>query len=59
MAKDIIDVVIRNMNLGTTDAALTKKKNPDLTLFEWSNRELDVIFLQFFGSYSMLSKTIL
>lgn len=52
MAKDIIDVVIRNMNLGTTENALTKKKNPDLTLFEWSNRELDVNSQCFFARYA-------
>lgn len=32
------------MNLEKTDLPQSQKKNPDLTLFEWSNRELNVTF---------------
>ena len=44
IAKEVIDSIILNMNLSPTDQPLVRKKNPDLTLFEWSNRELDVCF---------------
>jgi hypothetical protein len=30
------------MNLDKADLPQSQKKNPDLTLFEWSNRELNV-----------------
>ena len=45
VVSEIIESILRNMNLDKTDLPQSQKKNPDLTLFEWSNRELNVCFL--------------
>ncbi len=42
IVSEIIDSVLLNMNLDKADMPQSQKKNSDLTLFEWSNRELNV-----------------
>lgn len=43
IVSEIIDSILGNMNLDKAGLPQSQKKNPDLTLFEWSNRELNVI----------------
>lgn len=42
IVSEIIDSILGNMNLDKAALPQYQKKNPDLTLFEWSNRELNV-----------------
>ncbi len=57
IAKDIIESIINNMNIESTDLSNTKKKNPDLTLFEWGNRELGLNYIpNLFTKFEELSR---